>query len=347
MSSSFLATVAARTGDAAVPAPSTGKAVPAPSTIKPVPAPSIIEAIFADDDLLEAFAESLIPTIVTAAVCCAVCKPLHCRRHVVELMLHEHMRRGGTIFFAPLLPQSPSQRWTFERLHLARCLPPDCYNDWDPCDEMCTTPMLYLGGQHVSLAQLFCERSIPFRFASDDMSRCDNVPHLSAIAHMLAQSPTLTILIEGFARPGAPEFFGFALAQARAVRARVALLDTLEEVLQHRCDADGDTSKLLTCLIGHERALDSGVYPHPYDEGAEYFDDLRAYYEPKVVGGRIQASCAWDPDASIVRSRLRYTNTCVDSDELRAHDADGQCALVRVTGLDERGSMRDFGAEWT
>ena len=87
-----MATVAARTGDAAVPAPSTGKAVPAPSTIKPVPAPSIVRPS-SPMTTCEAFAESLIPDCgrAVAAPCVSHCTAAA----VVELMLHEHMRAAG------------------------------------------------------------------------------------------------------------------------------------------------------------------------------------------------------------------------------------------------------------
>ena len=117
---------------------------------------------------------------------------------------------------------------------------------------------------------------------------------------MLAQSPTLTILIEGFGAQARPNSLGLR-SHRRVLCVRAWLLDTLEEV--HSIDVDGRGYIQVVDMSDRTRARPRlGVYPHPYDE--VQFDDLRAL-RAQGRGQSHRASCAWDPDASIVRSRPR------------------------------------------
>ena len=146
---------------------------------------------------------------------------------------------------------------------------------------------------------------IVFEFASDALAGTTRHA-LQLVAAVLRRHPGLCILIRGYARTHALPHFGRALAQARAVRVRHHLL------------------KYVSRTAG-EQAAGEGVRPGGYSEGHE-FDDVMAFYVPRMVGTRIQAIGDWSP---FHRGPL-----------FDASGVDGQCATIVVCGFLENTSLR-------
>ena len=222
--------------------------------------------------------------------------------------------------YPALRPVRPRQSWSLERIWLAAFNSPRA------------------GFPYYCNVNIRFEWAVPFEFADDNIDLDDRAIPLSysenwelaelisEMARDLCRHPNVRLRIEGFARVGAPAIFGFPLAQARATRLRLKLLKQLQTEVGARD---------VPPWLDDELALDAGVHVSSYDESDPDFDDIAAFYQPRVVGERIIASGGFLEDADAMRAKLEAASReTVDTFRNRDDIMSGQIAWVRVEGVD-------------
>mmetsp|Transcript_106164 Transcript_106164/g.342878 ORF Transcript_106164/g.342878 Transcript_106164/m.342878 type:complete len:319 (+) Transcript_106164:137-1093(+) len=180
--------------------------------------------------------------------------------------------------------------WTLERLHLAEHPP--------------RFPSLY------------------FHFASDVLVHSARPGVLEVVA-LLRRFPGLVLRVEGFGHPSAPRSLGRAVAQARASATRKALLRHLLE----------DAGPRAAAFVGEDHGnpwqcdgeLDDGVFkPGGYDEGRGSCNV--DFYEPRLLGRRLQAVGLWGQDPC-----LRNSNFAPEAPGAVAWDSEAKFRRVDFT----------------
>ena len=221
----------------------------------------------------------------------------------------------------------PAADWTWERLHLCAEV-----RELLPC-------------------------VVEFGFASDVLEPEAELK-LDVVAAKLRRHPRLRILVAGHAQPGAPASYGVPLSQARATRVRTGLLERLSSEAAWQADVPregrtaedaGDFEEVRRTRWRRTRwrrtrwrrtrwrPPASRSRDRRNDSHAAYVDraesisspnggccapQVLAFYDnQRLIGRRLQARGLWRKDLSY-------------GDELPPNQADGQCAEVRVTGLD-------------
>eukprot|EP00931_Biecheleriopsis_adriatica_P009391 TRINITY_DN110468_c0_g1_i1.p1 TRINITY_DN110468_c0_g1~~TRINITY_DN110468_c0_g1_i1.p1 ORF type:complete len:317 (-),score=44.30 TRINITY_DN110468_c0_g1_i1:35-985(-) len=128
-----------------------------------------------------------------------------------------------------------------------------------------------------------------FQFASDMLVR-NSRSRIDEVVAILQQFPGLCIRIEGFGKPSAPPFLGRAVAQARAAATRQMILLRLARDPGQRARNRGENP------WQHEDPS-LGVFPNGgYDEG---IPGSVEFYEPQLLGTRIQAVGQWGRDPQL------------------------------------------------
>eukprot|EP00405_Crypthecodinium_cohnii_P023178 CAMPEP_0206470552 /NCGR_PEP_ID=MMETSP0324_2-20121206/31005_1 /ASSEMBLY_ACC=CAM_ASM_000836 /TAXON_ID=2866 /ORGANISM="Crypthecodinium cohnii, Strain Seligo" /LENGTH=315 /DNA_ID=CAMNT_0053944647 /DNA_START=306 /DNA_END=1253 /DNA_ORIENTATION=+ len=142
--------------------------------------------------------------------------------------------------------------------------------------------------------------SIYFHFASDEMMDYNCQARLDQVADILRRFPGLIIRIEGYGHPSAPRSLGRAIAQARSVSTRLAILRLLLANPGPRAKAYASTPG--KTLWDEEYALDQGYFrPDGYNEGRG--NGNVDFYEPRLIGRRLQAVGRWGLEDSSIRNR--------------------------------------------